>query len=146
MDMEVKPKQPSTYLQRLKRAERILRDKGPLTAPELAEAMGVLHPAAMRYLEVLTEQKRAKCTGQEGRASVWTWLPPSDSQRVGPAYRGPVGGKPFKGVDWSTSLLRPGCQDHLLHPSRRGDEYVPHMPPINGCVGDLRDRTSAARD
>ena len=34
--------------------------------------------------------------------------------------------QPFKGIDWSHSVQRPGCQDHLQYPSRRGDEYVPH--------------------
>lgn len=34
--------------------------------------------------------------------------------------------QPYKGVDWSASLSRPGCQDHLKHPSRRGDDRVPH--------------------
>jgi hypothetical protein len=38
--------------------------------------------------------------------------------------------KPFKGVDWSHSLQRPGCQDHLKYPSRRGDELVPYKAPV----------------
>lgn len=33
---------------------------------------------------------------------------------------------PFGGIDWSRSVLRPGCQDHLLVPSRRGDVRVMH--------------------
>ena len=36
----------------------------------------------------------------------------------------------FKGTDWSMSIHRPGCQDHLLCPSRRGDERVMHKGPI----------------
>lgn len=38
--------------------------------------------------------------------------------------------EPFKGIDWSMSIRRPGCQDHLKHPSRRGDKRVPHMHPM----------------
>ena len=36
----------------------------------------------------------------------------------------------FLGVDWSTSIARPGCQDHLKYPSRRGDKRVPHRISI----------------
>ena len=36
----------------------------------------------------------------------------------------------FLGVDWSTSIARPGCQDHLKYPSRRGDRCVPHWAAI----------------
>lgn len=28
---------------------------------------------------------------------------------------------PYLGADWTSSTLRPGCQDNLLHPSRRGN-------------------------
>ncbi|MDD2728302.1 hypothetical protein [Malikia sp.] len=34
--------------------------------------------------------------------------------------------EPYLGADWTSSTLRTGCQDHLLHPSRRGDEFVFH--------------------
>lgn len=34
----------------------------------------------------------------------------------------------WMGVDWSQSVQRPGCQDHLAIPSRRGDKLVPHRP------------------
>lgn len=36
----------------------------------------------------------------------------------------------FLGVDWSTSISRPGCQDHLKYPSRRGDKRVMHRISI----------------
>jgi hypothetical protein len=43
--------------------------------------------------------------------------------------------KPYTGVDWSNSIQRPGCQDFLKCPSRRGDELHPHRPPIlNGAT------------
>lgn len=38
---------------------------------------------------------------------------------------------PFEGIDWSRSVLRPGCQDHLLVPSRRGDVRVMHKGLIS---------------
>lgn len=45
----------------------------------------------------------------------------------------------FTGTDWTTSLLRPGCQDHEKYGSRRGDEVVPFMRPQAQCVGKLKD-------
>ena len=36
---------------------------------------------------------------------------------------------PWRGVDWSASTMRPGCLDHELVPSRRGNERVPYQPP-----------------
>lgn len=38
--------------------------------------------------------------------------------------------EPFNGIDWSMSIHRPGCQDHLRCMSRRGDKLVPHTGPI----------------
>ena len=32
----------------------------------------------------------------------------------------------FKGVNWSASMQRPGCQDHLQVPSLRGNRRIPH--------------------
>jgi hypothetical protein len=32
----------------------------------------------------------------------------------------------YFGPDWTSSLLRPGCQQHLQCPSRRGDALVFH--------------------
>ena len=32
----------------------------------------------------------------------------------------------YTGANWAYSMSRPGCQDHLLHPSRRGDARLFH--------------------
>lgn len=39
---------------------------------------------------------------------------------------------------------RPGCQDFLDIPSRRGDERVPYMEPLGMCVGKLKDNKEHA--
>ena len=49
---------------------------------------------------------------------------------------------PFKGVDWSHSTQRPGCMDHLQHPSRRGDELVPHMGKMMHMVSNVKEFAS----
>lgn len=36
----------------------------------------------------------------------------------------------FKGVDWSASTQRPGCQDFLQHGSRVGDTVREYKTPI----------------
>ena len=45
---------------------------------------------------------------------------------------------PFSGTDWSGSMLRNGCQDHLLVPSRRGDVRVAHQGPMGICGAHKR--------
>jgi hypothetical protein len=49
----------------------------------------------------------------------------------------------FSGIDWSRSTLRPGCQDHQLVPSRRGDMRVAHREPMGIC-GARKRREPAA--
>lgn len=39
--------------------------------------------------------------------------------------------EPFGGIDWDRSVQRPGCQDHLLVPSRRGELRVMHTGPLS---------------
>lgn len=51
----------------------------------------------------------------------------------------------WAGPDWSHATQRPGCQDHLQYPSRRGDQRVMHQAQLSGCVGDLRDKRSNGR-
>lgn len=43
----------------------------------------------------------------------------------------------FKGVDWSRSLQRPGCQDAFKYPSRRGDQYFPYREPYINSASAL---------
>lgn len=44
--------------------------------------------------------------------------------------REPAKPTPFTGVDWSYSTSRPGCQDFLKYPSRRGDNLFPYKEPL----------------
>jgi len=46
-------------------------------------------------------------------------------------HHNPKDGGDYAGTDWSRSTMRPGCQDHLQHPSRRGDERVEHRLPLS---------------
>jgi hypothetical protein len=37
----------------------------------------------------------------------------------------------YAGTSWASATMRAGCQDHLLHPGRRGNRLIPHPPPIS---------------
>lgn len=54
--------------------------------------------------------------------------------------------QPFFGISWNPPVQRPGCQDFLNHPSRRGDDRVEYRPPVHECVGALVDKRSLVRD
>jgi len=62
---------------------------------------------------------------QAGAAAAVRWPDDVKVQRLPTPRR--AGGQ-WMGVDWSQSLQRPGCQDHLAIPSRRGDQLVQHRP------------------
>lgn len=36
----------------------------------------------------------------------------------------------FRGIDWSHSIQRPGCQDHLACPSVRNGKAYPYVVPL----------------
>lgn len=40
---------------------------------------------------------------------------------------------PFSGTDWSRSMLRAGCQDHLLVLSRRSEGWLMHRDAMGIC-------------
>lgn len=63
--------------------------------------------------------------------------------QCGPSPSGAPGH--WTGTDWSHATQRPGCLDHLRHPSRRGDQRVPYQAAPLGCVGELRDKRSNGR-
>jgi hypothetical protein len=57
---------------------------------------------------------------------------PTFKQKITPSKHNatPKKAPPWRGVDWSASVGRVGCQDFLAYPSRRGDDLVEHRPPI----------------
>lgn len=67
----------------------------------------------------------AAISQQKAGAAAARWPEDVKVQRATAPRR--AGGQ-WMGVDWSNSVQRPGCQDHLAVPSRRGDKLVPHRP------------------
>lgn len=99
-------------------AYQLVRQGNPLHRPSAADkAVSVPAPGG---------QPDAQADAQP--ASV-TW-PSSVKVKHAPASHR---GTPFAGIDWSGSMLRTGCQDHQLVPSRRGEVWVPHRGPMGIC-------------
>lgn len=97
--------------------------------------------------QFLPEPKKSRAAGAPklGASTPVRW-PDEVKVQIGSTSAWLSHGGPFAGVDWSRATMRPGCLDHLKHPSRRGDRRVPHQLPMGGCVGALRDKRSSARD
>ena len=70
---------------------------------------------------------------QAGAAAAVRWPDDVKVQRLPTLKRS---GGQWTGVDWSQSVQRPGCQDHLAIPSRRGDQLVPHRPAAGMRTGN----------
>ena len=62
----------------------------------------------------------------------------------GPVLRGPSF-RPKGDYTPGPWHVREGSGDAFTLPSRRGDEFVPHSPPMGMCVGKLVDGRSLAR-
>ncbi len=100
----------------------------PMTAAQAAARYGVgidsikLVLSDLIRLQVVV--KAGSCASASGAQPVTLYtLAPRPDNPAPP--RGSTPSKEnFTGIDWSTSLQRPGCQDHLRHPSRRGHKLV----------------------
>lgn len=79
---------------------------------------------AMVHDKILTKEGTRPVTYRLSRHVKASEPAPVEVKR--PIFDRPV----FAGVDWGTSTMRPGCQDHLQHPSRRGNALVPYRAPI----------------
>lgn len=101
--------------------------RGPMTAAELAEGLDVSMQAARAALRDLCAAGKAARVG-DSRAR------PRNGVRY-MAYDGHTtatagSGQQFRGTDWTTATMRPGCLDHERLPSRRGDKRIPYQGPM----------------
>ena len=109
------------------KAIALLKQRGSSDAPSIAQALGITPQAARRMMERLKHQHRVH-EERSGRFVTYVY-----GGNVVPK-REPLEYKPFTGVNWSNSTMRPGCQDFLKAPSLVHGERVPHRAPIHGCV------------
>ena len=104
-----------------------IKQRGAVDAPELAGILGITPQSARRILTRLAGRGTLS-TRREGRFVRFSYggnVPPK---------REPIQYKPFSGVNWASSTMRPGCQDHLQIPSLMNEERIPHRTPVHGCV------------
>jgi hypothetical protein len=106
--------------------EKALRDRAgqELTNHQVAEITGIDRAKVIYVLHKLSSQGlRSRRSGN----TYFYWFPETGNA---PARRESVKREPWTGVDWSHSTSRPGCQDFLDHPSRRGDTLFPYKEPL----------------
>ena len=108
-------------------------------AYQLVRAGDPLHrPAEAAPVELVQAQHTARASKPRVRAALAeavTWPADVKVQHWPTSSLKPPS---FSGIDWSRSTLRPGCQDHQLVPSRRGDMRVAHREPMG--IGGARKR------
>jgi hypothetical protein len=108
--------------------ERILAlitKKGPMTIREIAEKIGATTRSTQASIMALVADGFLK--GEGIRPAVYSKTTSSSISDTRLTLKDrPV----FKGVDWSISTTRPGCLDHLKHPSRRSDGLHTYREPI----------------
>ena len=75
-------------------------------------------------LGVSTDKSTTAASTPRGMKSAEVVLPQAVEIQWGPSPSGARG--QWTGIDWSAAMSRPGCQDHLKHPSRRGHGLVMH--------------------
>lgn len=104
-------------------------DGGPLRAAEIAKLTGHTVPTVTARLQAMAFDGRVKITRQPGKLPA-LWTLPKVLHNATPPRNYVAPKETFTGVDWSASLMRPGCQDHTKHPSRRADGLHAYREPI----------------
>ena len=99
----------------------------PMTAEQIAEKAGST-PAAMRSIMKSLLDFGAICAAGDIRTEtrkIRLYAIKPRMENAAPYRSRPQEGN-LTGVDWGYAMSRPGCQDHLKHPSRRGNRLVMH--------------------
>lgn len=102
----------------------MLKRSGPLTTSQIALQLDVYPKTAQATLQAM---KADGLIQSEGKSPMIWDIPRQVSTGPKADMRHRQMDGVFRGVDWSVSTSRPGCMDHLQHPSRRGDELVMHQ-------------------
>lgn len=106
--------------------EQVLRSKAgePLTKEQIAAMTGT----DVAFVSYVVGKLMRSGLKHRRRGNTHTyWYEP---QGATPATRLTISKESFHGVDWSYSTARPGCQDFLKYPSRRGDTLHPYKEPL----------------
>jgi hypothetical protein len=106
--------------------EKALKDRAgqEMTNDQITDITGIDKPKVIYVLRKLVGQ------GLRSRRAGNTYFYSFPEMGSTPARREGAKQVPWSGVDWSHSISRPGCQDFLDHPSRRGDALFPYKEPL----------------
>ena len=99
----------------------------PMTAEQIAEKAGLTPPAMRGFLKTLLDFGAICVAGdiKTGDKKIRLYAVKPKLENAAP-YRSKAREGNLTGVDWGYAMSRPGCQDHLRHPSRRGNRLVMH--------------------
>lgn len=99
--------------------QSIIKRIGPCSLEQLQAATALAPAATQRALNHLVITHRVVNAGTTKRPSYKVAVDAKAPPELLPAVY-----EPWHGTDWSTTLARPGCQDHLKWPSRVGDRLI----------------------
>lgn len=123
------------------RVYALLQSRGePMTANEIADALGITPKAAQSAI------RRLNAIGKTARAGEYKRGQPTTYRVVNatPAQQRQQQAEQWRGVDWSVATMRPGCLDHERHGSLQPDGSVrPYAPPqyyATSSVAQVRER------
>ncbi|MFN3983805.1 MAG: winged helix-turn-helix transcriptional regulator [Caldilinea sp.] len=98
---------------------------GPATNRELADALDAPIDRVRYAVRELCMRGKAHRQGDNNRSKEARYELTSAPSSAAPDSASPG----WRGVDWTTATLRPGCLDHERIPSRRGNARVAYQPP-----------------
>ena len=99
----------------------------PMTAGQIAEKIDSTAPAVGLIIKRLIHFGAICAAGEikigTNKSKLYAIKPRLENAAP---YRSKTQEGNLTGVDWDYAMSRPGCQDHLRHPSRRGNRLVMH--------------------
>lgn len=121
----------------------ILSAKYPPTQKDIY-AITSIDPTSIAYAVSRLMERKEITFVQAGGKNAYVKAPPQPVKTQVPS--GLTTYTPYTPQKWGNETARPGGEQNRLIPSRRGNEHIPHQPPIAMCVGGLKDRNNNAKD
>lgn len=120
--------------ERVKVGRELINTHLELTVAQLSRLTGFSDTSSLNVLRRLCESSEAHEVKVKNRLCFRLGPAARVEPSVERVARHRVDSTPYAGVDWSDSVIRPGCQDFLLLPSRVADRELPYRTPIYGCA------------
>lgn len=112
------------------RCEVVLQKHGPMTPQQITDVLSEDRERVNQALVNLCAQNRVAYEGSPGKRTYFIrQRKVDDAPKKAQSFASRVY-EPFKGIDWTSASMRPGSQDALNCPSRRGENLVEYRTPI----------------